>query len=210
MDKNKIAVGVFNKLAKTYQDKFMNVDLYKTSFEVFCQNLKSTNAEILEVACGPGNITKFLLDHNPNLQILGTDLAPNMIELAKMNNPSAHFKIMDGRNIHSLDKKFDAIMCGFCLPYFSKEETIQFILDTSRLLNPEGIIYLSTMEGDYSTSTFKRGSSGDEIFMHYYSSDFLEKELIQNHFQIIHSERKKYLHNEEETTDLILIAQLVG
>ncbi|MFK8007357.1 MAG: hypothetical protein AB8H03_13345 [Saprospiraceae bacterium] len=38
MDQNKIAVDVFNKLAKTYQDKFMNVDLYKDSFDFFCQN----------------------------------------------------------------------------------------------------------------------------------------------------------------------------
>ena len=54
MDQNKIAVDVFNKLAKTYQDKFMNVDLYKDSFDFFCQNIKNENAEILDLACGPG------------------------------------------------------------------------------------------------------------------------------------------------------------
>jgi hypothetical protein len=41
MDQNKIAVDVFNKLAKTYQDKFMNVDLYKDSFDFFAKTLKT-------------------------------------------------------------------------------------------------------------------------------------------------------------------------
>ena len=207
MDKNKIAVDVFNKLAKTYQDKFMNVDLYKDSFDFFCQNIKNKNGDILELACGPGNITKHLLDKNPTLKILGIDLAPNMIELAKVNNPTAEFQVMDCRNIETLNKKFDAIMCGFCLPYLSKKETSKLFFDASLLLKSGGLFYLSTMEDDYSKSTFKKGSSGDEIFMHYYSFDFLKEELNKNHFQILHFEQKKYIHNEEKTTDLIIIAQ---
>ncbi len=207
MDQNKIAVDVFNKLANTYQDKYMNVDLYKDSFDFFCQNIKTENTAILEIACGPGNITKYLLDKKPDLKILGIDLAPNMIDLAKINNPTAKFQVMDCRNIESLDKKYDAIMCGFCLPYLSKKETSKLIIDASNLLNSRGIFYLSTMEDDYSKSTFKKGSSSDEVFMHYYSADFLKNELTKNNFQIIHLERKEYIHNEENTTDLIIVAE---
>lgn len=209
MDKNKIAVDVFNKLAEMYQDKFMNVDLYKDSYDFFCQKIKNKNPDILEIACGPGNITKHLLDKRPDLKIFGIDLAPNMIDLAKVNNPSAQFQVMDCRNINSLDKKFHAIMCGFCLPYLSKEETSKLFFDASKLLKSNGIFYLSTIEDDYSKSTFKKGSTGDEIFMHYYSFDFLKNELAKNNFQIIHSERKEYIHNDEKTVDLILIAKTV-
>ena len=63
------------------------------------------------------------------------------------------------------------------------------------------------MEDDYSKSTFKKGSSSDEVFMHYYSADFLKNELTKNNFQIIHLERKEYIHNEENTTDLIIVAE---
>ena len=130
-----------------------------------------------------------------------------MIDLAKINNPTAKFQVMDCRKIETLDKKFDAIMCGFCLPYLSKNETSKLFFDASNLLKPDGIFYLSTMEDDYSNSTFKKGSSGDEIFMHYYSADFLKKELTKNNFQILHLDRKEYFHHEEKTTDLIIIAQ---
>ena len=73
MDKSKIAVAIFNKLAKMYQDKFMNVDLYSESFDLFCNAIQKENATILEIACGPGNITKYLLNKRPDFNILGID-----------------------------------------------------------------------------------------------------------------------------------------
>lgn len=206
MDHTKIAVGLFNKLANTYQDRFMDVSLYHDSFNIFCQNIKKQNAAVLELACGPGNITKYLIEKRPDLKITGTDLAPNMIELAKINNPTAAFSLLDFREIKSLNKRFDAIMCGFGLPYLSKNEAIRFIADSVHVLNPGGILYLSTMEDDNSKSRFQKGSSGDKIFMNYHEAGYLTEALEDNGFKIIDLQRKNYLHNEQDTTDLILIA----
>ena len=127
MDQNKNAVEIFNKLAEAYQEKFMNVGLYANSFQFLCNAISIEHPEILELACGPGNITKSLLNLRPDFKILGTDLSSNMIELAKVNNPSAEFKVMDSREISLLKKSFDAVICGFLLPYLSKEESIQLI-----------------------------------------------------------------------------------
>jgi len=176
MDKTKIAVEVFDKLAELYQQKFMDVSIYSESLDLFCKVLPK-NAEVLELACGPGNITSYLLKNRPDLKICGTDLAPNMIRLAKQNNPSAEFGIMDCREISRLEKKYDAIMCGFCLHYLSKEETIKLIQDALTLLNTGGFLYLSTMEDEYSKSGLRRGSTGDEIFMHYHEAAYLTEAL---------------------------------
>jgi ubiquinone/menaquinone biosynthesis C-methylase UbiE len=207
MDKNKNAVNIFNKYAKEYATKFMDVNLYAQTFDFFCNAIKTQNAAVLELACGPGNITNYLISKRPALKILGLDLAPNMIELAKENNPNADFKVMDCREISKLNKKFDAVMCGFCLPYLSKEEVAQLIKDASLLLNSHGVIYISTMEDDYEKSGFKKGSKGDEIFMHFYKSDFLSKTLIENGFTILKTERVYSEMLEETVTDLILIAK---
>lgn len=208
VDKTKIAVDVFNKHAEKYQDKFMDVSLYGDTFDFFCNNIENKNAEILELACGPGNITKYLLNKRPDLKILGTDLAPNMIDLAAINNPTAAFQIMDCRDIGKMNKKFDGIMCGFCLPYLSKEETIKLITDASKILKPKGVLYLSTMEDDYSKSGFKKGSAGDEIFMHYHKTDYLTNALTENNFKIINLKRQDYPETDGTITiDLIIIAQ---
>ena len=140
MDKNKAAVQIFNKLANLYQEKFMNVELYTDSFKFLCYTISKENPEILELACGPGNITKHLLTLRPDFKILGTDLSSNMIELAKTNNPSAEFEVMDSREVSGLSKSFDAIICGFLLPYLSKEEAIEVIRDYASILNRAGLI----------------------------------------------------------------------
>jgi len=152
MNKTQIAVNIFDKCVSLYQDKFMDVSLYHSGFDLFCNSIKKQNAEILELACGRGNITKYLLDKRPDFKILGTDLAPNMLALAKKNNPTAEFQLLDSREILKLNKTYDAIMCGFCLPYLTKEEAIQLMEDAAKILNANGVIYISTMEDDYSKS----------------------------------------------------------
>lgn len=205
MDQTKIAVNVFDKVAELYQDKFMDVSLYHESLDLYCDNLPE-NAAVLEVACGPGNLTKYLLEKRSDLKILATDLAPKMIELGKANNPIATFQLLDVKKIKKLGQKFDAVVNGFGLPYLSKKETLQFIADAAHVLNKDGMLYISTMEDDNSNSKYVKGSTGDEVFMNYHEADYLTKTIEQDGFKIISIDRKEYLYNEEKTTDLIIIA----
>ena len=99
MDKYEITVGTFNKLADAYQEKYMHFDFYFDTYDTFCELVTNDSAAILEVACGPGNITKYLLNKRPGFKIEGIDLAPNMVELAKVNNPTASFQVMDSRKV---------------------------------------------------------------------------------------------------------------
>ncbi|MFT6503986.1 MAG: putative TPR repeat methyltransferase [Crocinitomicaceae bacterium] len=210
MDQNKNAVEIFNKLAEAYQEKFMNVDLYANSFQFLSNTISIENPEILELACGPGNITKFLLNLRPDFKILGTDLSSNMIELAKVNNPSAEFKIMDSREIFLLKKSFDAVICGFLLPYLSKEESIQLIQNSASILHPNGLLYVSTMEDECSKSGFTKGSSGDQIFMHYHQADYLTEALKSSGFEVLKTERIETKNEKGTVTvDLILIAKKI-
>ena len=208
MDKSKAAAEIFNKYASDYEGKFMNVSLYADSFILFCNSLKQ-NASILELACGPGNVTKYLLDKRNDLKILGTDLAPNMIELAKQNNPGAEFQLMDCRDILKLNKKFDALLFGFCFPYLNKEEVERAIFDSVVVLSEKGIVYISTMEDDYEKSGWKKGSKGDKIYMHFYTENFLKEILKKNGFRILLTDRKDSFSGNEPVTDLILIAARV-
>lgn len=196
------AGDIFNKHATEYQSRFMNVDLYADTFADFCASLQ-TGAKVLEIACGPGNITQHLLRKRPDLQIFGIDLAPNMIELARQNNPSAEFAVMDCRNIATLDSIYDAVMCGFCLPYISMEEAERLIADCTELLSPNGVIYLSTMEDDYSKSGIVTNSHGEQCQMYFYTSGDLRQMLVSHNFEVLCEERKI----SGAVTDLVLIAR---
>ncbi|TMI86673.1 MAG: class I SAM-dependent methyltransferase [Bacteroidetes bacterium] len=207
-DKSIEAAVIFNKYAHEYQGKFMDVSLYKGTLKTFCNFINKENAKVLDVACGPGNVTKYLLREKPNLIVLGIDLATNMISLARCNNPNATFKVMDCRSISSLTEKFDAVVSAFCLPYLSKEETHKLVNDISALLSDQGVCYISTMENDYNKSGYETGSKGDQIYMHYYEKDYLINVLTSCNFKIEEVSRiVSTMSNGKEVTDLIIISR---
>ncbi|HEV7230500.1 MAG TPA: class I SAM-dependent methyltransferase [Bacteroidia bacterium] len=204
-----MAVDVFNKYALDYQRRFMDFDLYNDTFDLFCESISRHPADVLELGCGPGNITRYLLSKRPDLKILATDLASNMLDLGRINNPHAEFQEMDCRNMSKLAVKYDGIMCGFCLPYLSKEEAVKLISDASLLLHSGGILYLSTMEDDYSKSGLKGSSAcaDDKAYIHYHQADYLSAALEANGFRIISMQRKDFPSTDETpTTDLIILA----
>lgn len=205
---SKEAAEIFNKYAREYMERFMDVSLYHDSLDEFCHNISNQNARVLELACGPGNITHYLLQQRPHLKITGTDLAPNMVELAKANNPTAVFFVMDSRNTGTLKETYEAVMCGFCMPYLSKTEAIQLITDCSKLLLPKGIIYISTMlEDEKNQSGWQTGSKGDPMYMNFHQSAYLKNALNENGFSIIKDIQQDFPSKEEKRyTDLILIA----
>lgn len=210
MDKYQITFQTWNKIAGLYQKKFMDLDLYDDSYNLFCQQIPKSNPSILEIACGPGNITRYLLRQRPDFDILGIDIAPNMIELAKKNNPKANFKVMDCRALDQLNESYDAIICGFCMPYLSKEDCATLIQNSTSLLNENGILYFSTIEGDYQNSGFEFGSTGDRTFVYYYDVDHLKTELIKNQFKILHLIKKNYPKGDQSAQiHLIFIAQKI-
>ncbi len=206
------AETVFDRRAREYQEKFMDVSLYHDTLDVFCNAIEKDNADVLELACGPGNITSYLMQKRADFKILATDLAPNMVELARKGNPGAEFQLLDCRNIGSIGKKFDAIMCGFGLPYLSVSETKKLISDAAAVLHPGGAIYLSAMEEDeQNRSGIKTSSYGDKLYMHYHRADDIAKSLEQNGFSI---KDLRFLHysagDGTATTDFVIIAEMAG
>ncbi|MCK6607678.1 MAG: class I SAM-dependent methyltransferase [Flavobacterium sp.] len=197
MDRNRETFDTWNNIASLYQDKFMNLDLYNDTYDFICKAIAMPNAKLLEIGCGPGNITKYLLSQRPDFDIFGIDIAPNMIELAKKNNPTANFAVMDSREIKNLDKKYDGIIVGFCLPYLSPTESNELISSSYDLLNENGLLYLSFVEGNPEESDFKVGSGG-RVYFHYHNLDDLITQLKKSNFDQLEIFKVKYKTSETE------------
>lgn len=177
----------WNKIAQIYQDKFMSMDIYNSSYDYFISKLKTETAKVLEIGCGPGNISKYLLDNSQSIRLTGLDYAVEMIELAKKNNPTANFAVMDCREIDSIQDTFEGIMIGFCLPYLNPEESNKLVKDCSVLLNKEGVLYISYVAGEESQSGLKTSNTGDSVYFNYHQTEKLQEQLISNGFEITES-----------------------
>ena len=186
----------------------MDLDLYDDSYDLFCTQIEKPNPSILEIGCGPGNITKYLLSKRPDFKIEAIDVAPNMIKLAKENNPTVKFEVMDCRKIDKLTEKFDGIICGFCMPYLSKKDCSKLIKDSFQLLNDNGQFYFSAIEGEYGKSGYEIGSTGDKSFVYYHQEDYFRKSLEENGFILVEMIKKDYpKNNEANQTHIIFIAK---
>lgn len=204
-----MAVSVFDKNAQHYQDKYMDLDLYNDSYDFFCTQLSRQGASVLDMACGPGNISRYLLRRRPDFNILGIDLAPAMLVLAQQNCPTARFRIMDCREISRLDTTFDGIICGFGLPYLSQADATKLIGDACGLLHPGGILYLSTMEDDYTQSGPQTSAAtGDTLFMYFHEKAYLLQALETQGFTVLSVQNKDFIATDGAVSkDLVLIAQ---
>ncbi|QBY05897.1 class I SAM-dependent methyltransferase [Thalassotalea sp. HSM 43] len=211
MDKYKTTVATFNKLAERYQDKYMNFEFYMDTYDDFCELVSKANAKIFEIGCGPGNISQYILQKRPDYQLYGIDLAPNMVALAKKNNPGAVFDVMDSRSISQVQGTFDALLCGFCTPYLSAEDVATLIKEARQRLVPGGIFYLSTMEGDDQHSGYQTSSAGDQVFIHYHQENVIVDVLQSNQFEVISVKRKQFTIDKDaaNTTDMFIYARAI-
>ena len=74
---------------------------------------------VLDLACGPGTLSRRLaLQVAPGGEVVGVDLAPGMIELARAAATSnARFEVMDIEQLSFADESFDAAVCGHGLQF---------------------------------------------------------------------------------------------
>lgn len=199
--------NTWNKIASLYQETFMDLELYTNSYDRFIELLKPS-AEILEIGCGPGNISSYLLNKNNHFKIKGIDVAENMVELARTNNPNAEFALMDIRKLHELNQPFDGIISGFCIPYISKTDCSKLIQDCSKLLNDCGILYISFVEGSDDQSGFISGSSGDRMYFYFHQLAFISSKLQSTGFKVLDVIHVEYTKSDEsKEVHTILIAQ---
>jgi ubiquinone/menaquinone biosynthesis C-methylase UbiE len=207
MDPYQITFQTWNKVAALYEHKFMNLDLYNDTYERFCGLVEKRGAEVLEIGCGPGNITRYLAHQRPDFRIEAIDVAPSMIERARENVPTASFSVMDVRELHQLTHTYDAILCGFCLPYLSRKDCEKLFTDCARLLPTGGIAYFSAIEGDYQQSGFEAASTGDETYVYYHPTQGLLEQLRTAGFELVAQWHKAYPKGDVVSTHVILIVR---
>lgn len=203
-----ISVGKFNEFANEYASRFMAVDSYKESLDLFCNLSQSNTPRILELACGPGNTTNYLRQKFPKSEILGIDLAPKMIEIAKQTVADADFRVMDVRDISTLDGTFDMVMCSFCFPFLSLTDATKLVADCAEKLNNGGLIYISTMEGSQDEAGFETTSfsGSSEIYFNYFEQHQIEEMLTASGFHIELIKRQEYTEADGTlSTDMIFI-----
>lgn len=207
MDPVQETIKTFEKYADEYQQKYMSYVPYIDTYKPL-SHLLGTDAVILDAACGPGNIAKYLLDEAPDRKIHGIDLSEKMVALARLTNPDATFEVKDCREISSLAGRYDGVVAGFCFPYLSREEVKKFIGDAREKLRTNGILYVSFMEGDYAASGLQTRNGIDWVCTYYHSAQSLIDTLEAAGFEVLEAVRKAFeREGEPAAVDVFIYAR---
>lgn len=205
MDPTQRAVRLFGEHAEAYAVKYADVWRYKPSLDRFLAVIPM-GGRVVELACGPGNVTRHIVDQRPDLQILATDLAPEMLEVARRSVPEVERTLMDMRDIGRVQQTFHGVVCAFGLPYLDQQAADRFIRDAASVLRPGGALYLSTMEDDPSKSGWEGPSADQQVLMNYHLGQHLDGVLLSAGLRCVHVERVHYVSaHGAPVTDIMLV-----
>jgi len=197
----------FGSVAQRYTDKYFELNDYQSQLDRFLSGLKREQTEVLDLACGPGNVSAYLLQQRPKLRILGLDLAPEMIEIARQKVPDAVFEVGDCRELDGLGRRFDAAVFSFGLSYLSDEDAERCLRALHTQLRPEGLLYLSSITGDPAHSG-DAGINGHRLHTFYRSAEDILARIRDAGFHLQFSEIIPSPANASlPTQDLVLIAK---
>ena len=73
---------------------------------------------VLDLACGSGPLLKILYDRNKNLKLIGVDISPEELKIAKlrMSNDSAKLFELKAQNLTTIrDDSLDVVLCHWAL-----------------------------------------------------------------------------------------------
>lgn len=207
-DNNLFSVKTYDCFAHVYEQWFMDITPYKARFDDFCHLLPSSRAKILDLGCGPGNYSKYLVDVKGFRNVQGIDLSEQMIKRATTNVPLGRFTLGDIRKLSVPASHYHGVVASFCIPYLSYHETDKLLADIFTSLKPFGTLYVSCIEGvkcGFEQTSF---SAEMAVFVYYYTEEFLVGSMEDHGFQVLSVERQPYIGIDGTvSTDLIIIAR---
>lgn len=112
-------------------------------FEPYAEDIASrasafAPARILETAAGTGIVTERLAAFMPGVEIVATDLNPDMLAVAqsRVNHPGVRFQPADAQDLPFPDASFDLVVCQFGVMFFP--DRVRAHREARRVLRPGG------------------------------------------------------------------------
>ncbi len=131
-----------DRLAKTYHDAFSVVT--ERAIEPLLDAAQvGAGTRLLDVASGPGTLTGKAAARGA--RVVGVDLAPAMVALARKLHPGLVFREASAEALPFAAASFDAVVSSFGIGHFSAPERV--LAEFARVLAPQGRVALAWWEG---------------------------------------------------------------
>lgn len=166
-------------------------------------------AYVCDAGCGPcGHVTRILADHG--LNVVGIDVAPRCIELAKREQPSLKFEVMDLAKMAFAGNALDGIVAYYALHYMPKSALDAVFHEFARALRPDGRVLIVAKNGDGEGWIDDPLGSGLKVFWSTPTAQELEDSLQQNGFTLLGNDQREPLPQEIAIQRIYITAVRAG
>jgi SAM-dependent methyltransferase len=144
-----------------------------------------TPGPICDLGCGPGHVARYL--HEQGAQVLGVDLSPRMIELARQLNDGIEFRVGNMAALSVADGSWSGIAAFYSIVHLPRTQIAAVLSEFWRVLRPGGEVLLAFHVGDevrHIDALWEQQVSLDFIF---YERAWIEEHLRATGFEIVES-----------------------
>ncbi|NCF64745.1 MAG: methyltransferase domain-containing protein [Chloroflexi bacterium] len=140
---------------------------------------KEQKTTLLEIGAGPGKDSRFFQDHD--LQVISTDLSPQMVQLCRAKGLEAY--VMDFLNLNFPDTHFDAVYALNCLLHVPKVELPAVLTAIHRILKPSGLFFMGVYGGYASEGIWQDDHLTPQRYFSLYPDDQIQA-IVSNTFTV--------------------------
>jgi ubiquinone/menaquinone biosynthesis C-methylase UbiE len=172
----------YAKIAEAYADEFFEDTADLPVIDKFLSRL-CTNSKVLDVGCGPGQFSQYLMQHGYIVE--GIDTSEEMLDIARQKVPSGSFRKMDMRMLEYSDKSFDAVLAAYSLIHIPTSELPGVLHEIKRVLTDGGIVLFMAQQGEADKVLDEPLAKGEKIFVNFFSRERLNRLLVDAGFDVI-------------------------
>jgi len=133
-------------------------DALYPSERIFLPDAVKRASSVLDVGCACGGFARIMRAFNPSVRYTGVDIVPEMLSLARSDNPDDPFVVADGRDLPFPDRAFDLVHCSGTVHLNSGYEAL--IADMWRVAGREALFDMRLTEGPSVTGKFRVDFTG--------------------------------------------------
>ncbi len=194
--------SAYTHVQKSYND-FALQETSKPWWDAFLAELQDGYL-ILDLGCGSGIPTRYLA--SKGMRVIGIDISPEMISLAKKQVPGVPFICADMETQWPKDT-FDGICVFFSLLHLPKEKAVRLLLKIYHWLKPGGMFVITVVEGTTEGLCEDFMGEGVPVYLSYYTKEELMFSLRTIGFSVV-AARDLYVKTENfEETELFVLAK---
>lgn len=101
----------------------------------------AAGGRLADVGCGPGHVTRYLAERHPD--VLGLDLSPAMVQLAREHAPELTFEVASMLDLPVADGAWAGIVAFYSVIHLSAAERAAAFDEFTRVLRPAGWLLLA-------------------------------------------------------------------